>query len=143
MGTCAANSDTFELPPRDSQVTEAMFFRSASRNTSSSVHRFIDTMRVGLDAPSAAGASAAADSTVTAMPSAWRCCIGPRGLRPRARTVGRPASARSSVGQLQAGVDGQPRSIEAGRVLVLLVEQIVDTAEGLDILVNLVLRRQV
>src|SRR5947208_2990296 len=58
-GTCAASCETFEFS-RASHVTEAMFFGSASRNTSSSTHRFIETIRVGLDAPSAAGAGAAA-----------------------------------------------------------------------------------
>jgi hypothetical protein len=76
IGTCAESCNTFELLGlRDSQVTEAMFFRSASRKTSSSTHRFIETMRVGLGALSAACASATADSAIVT-PMARQECIG-------------------------------------------------------------------
>ena len=68
--------------------------------------------------------------------SATLPCIGTEELR-SGMGGAMATTAHSSVGELHAGIDGQAGSIEAGRVLVFLVEQVVDPAEGLDVLVDL------
>src|SRR5262249_28929403 len=47
------------------------------------------------------------------------------------------------VGEANAAEDAEARSQEAGRVFVILVEQIVDAGEGGDVLVDDVVRRDV
>ena len=146
MGTWAESGDTFELADsRASQVTEAMSFtvgepqRRVRPRTDSSKR-----CAGRLDARYRRHArGAAADST---------SCSHARSLEDVASVLVRcdrghgSASPRSdcrSVGELHAGIDGQARSFEAGRVLVMLIEQIVDAAKGLDVLVDLVVRRQI
>src|SRR4051794_28169209 len=117
----APSSATFEFfGSRDSQVTDAMFCGSASRRTSSSTHMLSETMRWGFPGASVAPRCAIADSTATAV-----------GMRRRQRTVanillsGRDRLVPLSIDNPDPSEDTKTRAVEAGRVLITLVEQVV------------------
>src|SRR3954469_21258798 len=136
------SSATFEFfGSRDSQVTDAMFCGSASRRTSSSTHMLSETMRRGFPGASVAPRCAIADSSATAVR-----------MRRRQRTVAnillsgrdpRSASVPLSIGNPDPSEDTKTRAVEAGRVLITLVEQVVDATEHGRVLVDGVVGRQI